>query len=194
MKVITKEMRAFHGMKNRCYNINSTKYHSHGGRGISVCDRWVNSFDNFFQDMGPAPSPNHSLDRIDNSGNYEPTNCRWATAKEQANNTRRNKLITHNGETKTVAQWCELLNMPYGAINQRLAAGYDPVKALTDPLYTNNQIRKSASFNAVSVKIIIDAIDAGFTKSAISNYFKVSKSTIVRISKGLMYKSVLGVV
>ena len=88
---ITAEYRAWKQMKGRCYGKNNPKYKDYGKRGIVVCERWINSFNNFLSDMGEKPSDGHSLDRIDVDGNYEPSNCRWATAKEQANNTRRNK-------------------------------------------------------------------------------------------------------
>lgn len=82
----TKVYRAWMGMKDRCYNPNATKYRSYGGRGITVCERWLGSFEDFFADIGEPPSPSHSIDRIDVNGNYEPSNCRWATPTQQARN------------------------------------------------------------------------------------------------------------
>lgn len=83
------EYAAWVHLRQRCSNSKNPKYKDYGGRGISVCDRWTECFQNFIDDMGVKPSPKHSLDRIDNDGNYEPGNCRWATAKEQRNNQRR---------------------------------------------------------------------------------------------------------
>jgi hypothetical protein len=89
----TPEYKLWNNMKSRCLNPNATRYECYGGRGIQVCDRWMESFENFFLDMGNRPSSRHSLDRIDCNGDYEPSNCRWATFEEQNRNYRRNVMV-----------------------------------------------------------------------------------------------------
>lgn len=103
---------AWKSMKERCLKKYNHAYKSYGGRGIVICDRWLNSFENFINDMGYKPSEKHSLDRIDNNGNYEPNNCRWATLKEQNENRRSNIWIEFRGYKKILSEWCRLFGIP----------------------------------------------------------------------------------
>lgn len=104
---IRTEYNAWDGMKKRCYSPTNRAYKYYGGRGIKVCDRWLNSFENFLADMGNKPTPEHTLERIRVNGNYTPSNCRWATMKEQGNNKRNTVRITFKGQTKTASEWAE---------------------------------------------------------------------------------------
>ena len=131
-KANTKEYHTWARIKQRTSNPNNASSRLYLYKGIRVCDRWINSFENFFEDMGYAPSPKHSIDRIDSNGNYEPSNCRWATAKVQSNNTSRNKNITFNGITKTQTEWAESVGISSQALEKRLMK-WSLVKALTEP-------------------------------------------------------------
>jgi len=120
-------------MISRCYNKKNKDYQKWGGRGIIVCDEWRNSFIEFFKYMGERPK-DHTIDRIDNNGNYEPGNCRWAKAKTQSNNTRKNYYIEYMGKIQTAKQWAEELgNVEYKTILYRLRTGWDTHAALTTP-------------------------------------------------------------
>ena len=104
----------------RCYRKEHNSYKYYGDRGIKVCDEWQ-TFDPFYKwALSSGYDKNLTIDRIDVNGHYEPSNCRWATAKEQANNTRANHLVTYNGETKTIAQWAESLEITQQALSDRL--------------------------------------------------------------------------
>lgn len=123
---------SWEGMKFRCENPNSREYAVYGGRGIKVCERWQ-KFENFLEDMGKRPK-GKTLDRIDVDGNYEPSNCRWATPKEQARNRRNNTLITYNGKTQTLVEWEEETGIYSGTISMRIKQyGWSVEKALTTP-------------------------------------------------------------
>ena len=132
--LISTEYRIWRGMKVRCENERSKYFNNYGARGVSIHDRWKDSFEQFYQDMGPRPSKDHSLDRIDNNGNYEPSNCKWSTKKEQNNNKRNNTLVEYNGKIQTVAQWASEYNLNYNTLFYRLARGCTPEEALTNPV------------------------------------------------------------
>lgn len=126
----TPEYRAWCLLRSRCNRKTDPRFSSYGGRGISVCGRW-NDFANFLEDMGRRPSPRHSIDRINNNGNYEPGNCRWATATQQSLNTRRNVLLTLNGETRALSVWAQLLNIDRATLAKRLRLGWSVERTLT---------------------------------------------------------------
>jgi len=128
----TPEFRTWAEIKIRCYNIKSTSYERYGARGITMCDRWINSFENFLCDMGRKPSRYHSIDRINNNGDYSPQNCRWASPIEQANNKSNNVVIEHNGIKDTIPGWCRRTGLTYASLRHRiLIAKWDIEKALT---------------------------------------------------------------
>lgn len=127
----TPEYTAWDHMKRRCYNPKTNNYSAYGGRGIKVCEEWLSSFESFYNDMGKKPSSKHSLDRIDNDGNYEPKNCWWATAVEQTRNTRRNVYLLFNGESKTISEWSMNLKIPLGIIQRRIGKQLSIEKILT---------------------------------------------------------------
>ena len=116
----TREYKIWLGIKKRCLDSNHSTYKNYGKRGIKICDRWLDSFENFLEDMGNCPSDIHSIDRVNNDGNYESLNCRWATRKEQNNNCRRNRLFDHDGLQYTLSQLCEKLNVKYHLIYDRI--------------------------------------------------------------------------
>lgn len=126
----TRIYQLWQGMKDRCRNPNNARFHRYGGRGITVCDRWQ-EFDNFFADMGDPPA-GMTLDRIDTDGNYEPTNCRWASRKQQQNNMSTNTHVTHNGKTQTLAEWAAELGIPYSRIVYRHTRGWQPPELFND--------------------------------------------------------------
>lgn len=112
-------------IRQRCYNPDNQRYSYYGGRGIRMAERWdgLFGFENFLSDMGPRPSMDHSIERDNNDGDYEPSNCRWATVKEQANNRRNNRFYVYMNETMTIAQIAEKAGVDYHALIGRLNNG-----------------------------------------------------------------------
>lgn len=120
-------------IKDRCTNENCNSYYNYGARGITICDEWLNDFQAFFDYASHLPhygESGYSFDRINNDGNYEPGNVRWATRKEQANNKRTNRVLEAFGEKHTVAEWSEILGINYRTILSRLGKGMSAAEAL----------------------------------------------------------------
>lgn len=139
-------------MRRRCNNPRNKKYPDYGGRGITICPRW-DSFENFLADLGARPSPEHSLDRRDNDGPYDPKNCRWATLKEQASNKRSNRILTHNGLSQTLTQWAKEVGIKPHALMHRLDRfGWSVERALTTPV---TRPTSAATSGAVPAKRIL---------------------------------------
>jgi hypothetical protein len=113
------EYRTWSQIIQRCGNKNNPAYKNYGGRGITVCKRW-RKFENFFSDMGPRPSVQHSIDRTDNNKGYTPSNCRWATRKEQTRNTRHCRFLEYGGRRMTLMEWSEKTGIKRGTIARRL--------------------------------------------------------------------------
>lgn len=126
-----KEYRTWLRMIAKCEDPAHDKYPWYGGRGITVCWSWRNSFEQFLSDMGPAPSRSHTIGRLENDLGYEPENCAWQTWKEQAQNRRTSRVVELCGTRKTIAQWADGLGVDRRVVWRRLQRGWDKVRALT---------------------------------------------------------------
>ena len=116
----TDEYHSWENMKARCYNDKFIQFSNYGGRGIKMCDRWRHNFVNFLSDMGKKPTSKHSLDRIDVNGDYEPTNCRWATQKEQCRNKRSNRYLEYKSHRMIMKDWSEFIGVHYMVVHHHL--------------------------------------------------------------------------
>lgn len=124
------ELTAFRMMIRRCSDKRDRHWNDYGGRGIRVCDRWLAGFEVFLADMGPRPSPDHSIEREDNDGHYEPGNCRWAPSSEQANNKRTTFRVAFGGAEMSLAELARMTGQPSGALRRRLLAGMTAEEAV----------------------------------------------------------------
>lgn len=130
----TPEYRVWWNMVARCRYPCVRQYKDYGGRGITVCERWEKSFQAFLDDMGPRPSPKHSIERLNNHGNYEPGNCKWVERPEQDRNKRNNRLLTAQGETLTLAEWSRRTGLAARTISQRISRlGWTEAQAVNEP-------------------------------------------------------------
>lgn len=132
---------SWRGMRQRCLNKNNPCYRHYGARGITVCDRWINSFENFLEDMGVCPN-GMTIERINSNANYEPSNCRWDTRRAQSLNTSSNVLLSLNGKTQPMSLWAEEVGINSNCIRSRIDRGWTHEQALTIPV---GSIRKLAS-------------------------------------------------
>lgn len=119
--------------RERCYRVRHDKFPDYGGRGITMCERWAR-FENFLADMGVRPSLKHSLDRIDSNGNYEPSNCRWATMKEQRNNARNTIYLEYDGRVQAAGMWAQEYGIKHRAFMSRIDRGWPMERALLAPV------------------------------------------------------------
>lgn len=134
--------KVWQAMHQRCGNLNNPGFHRYGGRGIKVCDRW-NSFENFLADMGEKPA-GMFIERVDNDGDYEPSNCRWATRSEQQRNRRNNRVVTHAGVTLCLKDWALRVGMPPNTLYGRLDKGWDFERAITAPPVMTGRPKRQA--------------------------------------------------
>jgi len=138
----SKEFMIWASMRARCNNKNSQNYKFYGARGIKVCGRWDKSFKAFYEDMGSKPD-GHSINRVNNDGNYEPSNCEWSTAKNQMNNMQGNHNITFKGITKTLTEWSEKFGLKSPTVRRRLKKGWSVANALTMPLRPGRALKNA---------------------------------------------------
>ena len=127
----------------RCYKKERNSYKNYGGRGIIVCNEWLNDFKKFYNwSISNGYEKGLSIDRINVNGNYEPSNCRWVTRKVQANNTRSNRLVTYNQETKTVSEWADFFGIPYYVLTDRInKLKWDFEKSITTPITKRGKLK-----------------------------------------------------
>jgi len=172
-------------MKARCYNKKTPHYFRYGGRGIYICERWISSLENFVLDMGKRPSDRHSIDRIDNNGNYEPSNCRWATPEEQGVNKRSNANITYNGKTQTLTQWAREMDLKTHTLRKRIfELGWD-----LDVAMSSRPI-KSFKLDPEKVLEIRALLHDRVPIIEIARRFGIDQKLVYNIKNGLVWKHV----
>jgi hypothetical protein len=139
-KTNSTEYHSWSNMKARCLNKNHPRWADYGGRGIFVCQSWIDSFECFLKDMGKCPA-GYSIDRIDVNGNYEPSNCRWASNNQQARNCRKTKIVEYMGRALSLPDHCEMLGLDLKCVKARVALGWTLAEAFEIPVNKSNKIK-----------------------------------------------------
>ncbi|GEM_PF-945895 len=173
------EYNSWQSMRARCYNSSNPAYRHYGGRGITVCDRWMDSFENFFSDMGRKPSAKHSIERVDVDGNYEPGNCKWATDLEQGQNHQTHHLVTTDGGQVILSEAIRAAGLPAKAVSNRLSRGWPVDRALKTPLNAPRKVRTRP--NAVWVEVDGEPM---LLRAACTRLGKPYKTVHARIKRG----------
>jgi len=190
----TPEYFAWMGMKNRCLNPKAQGFRYWGGRGIKICDRWM-VYENFLEDMGPRPTPKHSLDRINNNGDYEPSNCRWATIDEQNRNKRTNIWMTFRGKTMLPIDWSKELGICIETLEGRLRRGWSHEKTLSTPVLDHSEVSRGesngrAKLTEKDVSTIRDLLNTGLSQREIGERFGVTQVMVSRIKLRIAWSHV----
>lgn len=167
----------WYAMIRRCHHTNDARYKDYGARGIVVCDRWRNSFDSFASDMGTKPSPLHTLDRVNNDGNYEPSNCRWADKKTQNSNTRNTLMVTWDGKTQTMSQWARDLGISNGTLWNRLQ-NMTIEDAMTQSIDELSRVRK---WTLSEIDTVLEMHESGKALRVIAEEVHASKECVKRL-------------
>lgn len=166
-------------MIQRCTNSKNAKYALYGGRGITVAPEWMADYRAFFSHIGPRPSPRHSIDRIDTNQGYRPGNVRWATAREQAQNMRTNRILTIGGVSLCVEAWAQRTGVNGKRIHARLKAGYSPEVSISVGPLENPQLKlKDADLSE-----IVRRISSGESQNAVARAFGVAQRSVARLLK-----------
>jgi hypothetical protein len=163
------EYNAWIHMIHRCSSKDDKAFKHYGAKGVVVCQRWLQSFDDFYEDMGPRPSADYSLDRIDSTGNYEPSNCRWASRIEQANNKRWNKRVSFFGEMLTAREIADKTGVPLKTIKSRVDRGMSEEMIASKTTHSRRQWEHGTLYGYVGKKCRCDEC-----KQAKSTYIKAS--------------------
>ena len=191
----TRLYEVWHRMKERCYREKHKSYPEYGGRGITICEEWKNSYV-AFRDWALANGYDENaeymvctLDRIDVNGNYEPSNCRWVSMKVQCNNKRNNHTLTYNGETHTIAEWAEITGIQHCTLSRRLKKGWSVEKTLSTPLRLTEFEVYCAVVEMLRkvIECTADEISKTTGTNKVSKYISMMEDNGYKISKGWKY-------